>query len=931
MTQQKKNRAIFQFFFIIHFLLTGMLFSAEKPYALSESLKKADEYFSSLRYDSAEVLYLRAIQSIKPELEMELYCNVKNKYALCLLWQDKLVQSRLECYKNLETCVQMLGTHHVITADAHINLGCYKMMSASYENVEANFLMAAFIYEDKNGKNHASVAKAYEWLGTYLESNADTVKSKKYLMKSFHLWKKIKGANHTDLAEIYRYLGLYYKRFQVHDSAIFCFNKAKELFDKKYGPANFLSIKCLNNLASVYSDHPPMHEKILPTFQHCLKLASEQKSQLRMAWVMTWYNLADHYSSQQNYALALEYFNKVLALYYPDFKPENIFDNPSDVAEDPNPIPMLTLLSKANVYAKMIQADSLEKTKLLKEINKCHFLADQIIDERRNTPNTLDDFLFFSHRHAKIYFHFAINALNTYNETGEVQYFDEVIRYFSKINLQEDFLHVQKSTREGNTLPKHVSDKEISLQKEINQLKATFSSNPGRRKTERELIEKITELQFFNHQVYQKYYQSIKTKNSGSTITVSKLQSQLRQHESILWYVDYREDNTPEPEELFIFAINKQEFSNHLVKGKNTFRLIKRFNNLISQMAPTDSLKSLGSEIYHLIIEPVEKILSGNIIIIPSAHIESLPFNALPDLKYSTPEHTPYFLENRIIRKEFSLEQIEKNLNHEYEVYIDSILTVAPVFDKTQIKEISLLTKRDTSLINLPGAIGECKEISEIFNTYKLIGIEATESSFKQICNRFPCIHLSTHGTPGNGDNATMQLAFSRNHDDQNDGWLSFYEILNLEINTDLVVLSACKTGQGKVNNAEGSLNLAWAFNKAGANSAIISLWDVNDYASSQIMTSFYKNLRKGMAKPEALQKAKIEFLKHHDDVMNNPYYWACFDYYGNESQFIMKDKINHSKTLLIFMFASIVIIIVLTILNRRKNTTIFGAERNLT
>jgi len=178
MNHKKKNKVIFKIFFIILFFLPGNVVTAEKPYTLSESLKKADEYFSSLRYDSAEVLYLQVLKSIKPDVQKELYCKVLNNYALSLLWQDKLVDSKSVCYNNLENCIRLFGNNHTITADAHQNLGIYKMMAASYENVETNFLMAAYINEEINGKNHASVAKAYEWLGTYFESNADTIKSR---------------------------------------------------------------------------------------------------------------------------------------------------------------------------------------------------------------------------------------------------------------------------------------------------------------------------------------------------------------------------------------------------------------------------------------------------------------------------------------------------------------------------------------------------------------------------------------------------------------------------------------------------------------------------------------------------------------------------------------------------------------------------------
>jgi len=134
--------------------------------------------------------------------------------------------------------------------------------------------------------------------------------SRKYLWKSFSIWKKTKGPNHPDLAEIYRYMGLYFKRYNFNDSAMYCFNKAKSLFDRRYGQANLLSIKCLNNLANVYARIPSMESKILPTYQLCEDLTARQKSPLRMARVMTLYNMAEYFNIRGDNQLALKYLNE---------------------------------------------------------------------------------------------------------------------------------------------------------------------------------------------------------------------------------------------------------------------------------------------------------------------------------------------------------------------------------------------------------------------------------------------------------------------------------------------------------------------------------------------------------------------------------------------------------------------------------------------
>jgi CHAT domain-containing protein len=109
------------------------------------------------------------------------------------------------------------------------------------------------------------------------------------------------------------------------------------------------------------------------------------------------------------------------------------------------------------------------------------------------------------------------------------------------------------------------------------------------------------------------------------------------------------------------------------------------------------------------------------------------------------------------------------------------------------------------------------------------------------------------------------------------DGYLTLNEIMSLKLDTELVVLSACVTGQGWVMEGEGVMNFARAFQQAGARSVVVSLWDVPSYETVEFMTIFYKNLKEGNGKAKSLLLKRKEMKK----AYANPFYWGVFILYG--------------------------------------------------
>ena len=186
-----------------------------------------------------------------------------------------------------------------------------------------------------------------------------------------------------------------------------------------------------------------------------------------------------------------------------------------------------------------------------------------------------------------------------------------------------------------------------------------------------------------------------------------------------------------------------------------------------------------------------------------------------------------------------------------------------------------------------------------------------TEESFKALSGKnIGCLHIATHGfyyAKEDADNARYKfmlidndmisaedkaltrsglLMSGANHiledeelpDNVEDGILTAKEIADIDLRgLNLVVLSACQTGLGDISQGEGVFGLQRGFKKAGANSILMSLWEVNDEATQILMTQFYKNLVSGQSKRQSLYSAQKYLREYNNGRFNEPKYWAAF------------------------------------------------------
>lgn len=178
----------------------------------------------------------------------------------------------------------------------------------------------------------------------------------------------------------------------------------------------------------------------------------------------------------------------------------------------------------------------------------------------------------------------------------------------------------------------------------------------------------------------------------------------------------------------------------------------------------------------------------------------------------------------------------------------------------------------------LPNSAVEITGIAKLFpegQSSIYLGPEATERALKRAAlNGYRRLHFATHAVVDDTFPAHSGLIMSRDDGQPDDGLLDISEIASLNLDCDLVVLSACGTARGKLVLGEGLLGLTRAFLYAGARSLAVTLWDVSDFTTAALVTSFYRHIASGRSNRAALRQSKIDLIRR-GGLARHPYYWG--------------------------------------------------------
>lgn len=280
-------------------------------------------------------------------------------------------------------------------------------------------------------------------------------------------------------------------------------------------------------------------------------------------------------------------------------------------------------------------------------------------------------------------------------------------------------------------------------------------------------------------------------------------------------------------------------------------------------------------ELHDLLIKPAELQLQGKttLCIIPDGILWELPFQALQ------PREDQYLIEDFAIFHAPSL-GVPKEVNGRK----GDRAGTSPSLLAFGNPSISAETN-DNRFEPLPGAETEVKRLAELFTPNRsqiLIGEQANEQAFNSFAPAASILHFATHGTFGNRRPLHSFLLLAKAGDAaKEDGLLEAREILNLKLNADLAVLSACETARGKIGAGEGVIGLSWAFFAAGCRSTLVTQWKAKSDLTADWMASFYQHLSSGkLLKAGALRQASLKMIgeRRHQ----HPFYRAGFILIGS-------------------------------------------------
>jgi CHAT domain-containing protein len=261
------------------------------------------------------------------------------------------------------------------------------------------------------------------------------------------------------------------------------------------------------------------------------------------------------------------------------------------------------------------------------------------------------------------------------------------------------------------------------------------------------------------------------------------------------------------------------------------------------------------------------------LLLVPDGPLWELPFQAL--------ECRPgrYLLEDRAITTAPSFTALREMSRREARASAAQGLLAFgdPFLDDGRKRQVASLY-RGANLGPLPEAAAEVRALGRLYGPGSVVyvGEDAREQRVKAEAGRHRLLHFAAHGLLNDASPLYSQLVLARPAPGEaEDGLLEAWEIMELELNADVAVLSACESGRGRLGRGEGLIGLSWAFSVAGCPTTVVSQWKVDSRSTSKLMLEFHGRLAEGRSAADALRTAALRVKA--DRRYAHPFYWAGF------------------------------------------------------
>ena len=624
---------------------------------------------------------------------------------------------------------------------------------------------------------------------------------------------------------------------------------------------------------------------------------------------------------------ALKYYQKGLIANTLNFKSEDYSQNPK-VSEALFPREFyISTMGKAYSMSSIYGQSSAQDLSLLNLAFESILVSDSIVSKLREAPFGYYNSVVVNSEIAETQ-HYGIRiGYQLYEMTGDEQYANLAYLFFEKSKTSQALFNLNSA--QNLAIPEQYTLEEKSIAEEISSLETLIydekksgseADDVKLKEYEQGLVEANEKLRKHRERVKNDFPNYYSLKFDNAYLNIDQTQRELIKKGELL--LNYNVFGS----KIYSFKIDESgfEFTNHELDS-NLVSNVERF----TKMLKTPSISQQAVEEFKIYSDKLTRLLFPksldlksykNITIIPDGILHQLPFEVLLDpgveqsasfdqFKYLIKDHDiKYATSATALAKQYGSHQNRQN----------EVLAIAPSFNENTLMAPEVYDSTRASMGNLAYTETEVGQIANHFNTVSLLDSSATEKAFRQSVSDYSVIHIASHGLLDESNSLYSKLLFAPfDTDSINDGYLNAREILELDINAEMVVLSACNTGSGNILFGEGVMSLANSFFYAGSKSLVMTLWTANDESTATLMDEFYRNLSVGKSKSQSLRDSKLAYLESADKLLSHPYYWAHFVVNGNNEPLI-----RASSNKKYFYVAGVLLIALLVYRKTRSSST---------
>jgi CHAT domain-containing protein len=824
--------------------------------------------------------------------------------------QGKNLDMALKLYRQaLGIQLEVLGEFHPEVAKTYNSIALVYLNKNNAEKARKNYIKSYGIKLRQFAGVPEDIRKKYRVLGIDMEKfkKGEFRQAREHFRHSIEAYQRLYGNNNPLFADIYAQIGMLFAFERDFDNAMQYLRRSLSIRLEAYGDnsleagESYLDLGICLRLKGDYTDAFSSLLTSLTIKEGVLGKHHPQAAEV-------YFQLGQIHYQLRRWNQALLNFQESLMALVPGFTERDYQANPP-LDNVYSRAQLLDILSAKARALKMRYVRQPERMQDLRWAYSIYLKLVDLVEMIRQGYKSESYKLTFGEKSHALFQEAIQNALLLFEMTGEQHYKEEafVLSEKSKAAVLSEALSEARARRFAG-IPEELLEEEDELKSKLT-FYDTYLEKEYQKKESADAfkIKKLEEkyytlLATYREMIsgfernYQKYYD---LKYRPVSINIPGLQRRLGEKEAVVEYF-VGEDIL----HIFVMTGNGLHVESvpleiDLAKMVGTYyRSIKKIEE--------EPFYRLSHRLYRLLFEPVHRYLQDKkkLIVIPDGSLYYVPFESLAAGPNGNGKHKPdYLIKHFTLLYHYSANLWLYSLQKEGLVGERAFIGFAPVFG-SENREGYVLAHDPGGVKNLYRAMGDVTEIGEppvsqlpateeelqsIIHLFKnrskrargYFHKKATETAFKAAdLTDYNLIHIATHSMEDVSSPKLAGLVFAPPAenlpgDESDDGILYSGEIYNLKLDAELIVLSSCESGVGKLVKGEGMMALNRGFFYSGTRSIMFSLWKVEDRSTSRLMIAFYRNILDGLPFSLALREAKLKLLENPFTAF--PKYWSGF------------------------------------------------------